>query len=81
MNGTFARVYEVLGKETGKNIAPPQWSVDSTGLVLGCTLRPAAAARFYSKTIDELAAELEAYVVGTGYRVSAVENRIEVGKE
>jgi len=81
INETFVQVYRVLGKETGKSIPVPRWSVDSGGTVLSCVLQPATAVRFYPKTIDELAAELQAYVVGTGYTVSTADNRIEFRRE
>jgi len=78
INATFARVYAVLGKETGRALPPPRWSVDSSGNDLICVLRPATAVRFYPRTVDGLASELQAYVVGSGYRVSAVDNRVEI---
>ncbi len=78
INTTLFRVYAVLGKETGKDLPVPAWSIDSSGTGLACIIHPASSVRFYPRTVDALATELQAYVVGTGYRVTAVENRIEI---
>ncbi len=80
INEMFMEVYGLLGKETGKKFPVPQWSVDSSTAVLSCVLMPATAVRFYPRTLTELSAALQAYVVGTGYDVHAVENRIEIRK-
>ncbi|MBI3003901.1 MAG: hypothetical protein HYY49_00620 [Ignavibacteriales bacterium] len=78
VNLTLSKIYTNLGQESGKRFLPPQWRIDSTTTLPTYIYEPATAARFYARSIKELNAVLQTYLLGTGFDAVRADNRIEI---
>lgn len=80
-NQVLAELFAHLNGQTGQRRAPPRWIVELEANRLRCILEGAPSPEAFAESARQLAGQLENALSGTPYRVSQLQNAIEVRRK